>query len=244
MPKYDGLSKCAWLDNFLFFLSRRYEVSDAAGNQAQRKTRRVSVVCPETEKVCADTGEGPSCSCGGICGVDAKACAGSVSSGGAASSAAGSSQASDTSAAASGASAASASDAERTSVSISLIGMDAVRLKAGAKPYDRCPGAPSEDCDPGATATRVTPGDMTHSIIACRQRAESVLGVARPQPFAVVGLRYCGVDASKAAVYTVVFSAAFLGGLETSAQRTVVVEADCPAGEVRGGVCMGNVMRS
>lgn len=89
-----------------------------------------------------------------------------------------------------------------------------------------------EGGDPGASATRVAPGDMTARIIACGARATSVLNVPRPQPFSVVGLRYCGVNISQPATYVITFSVSHAGGPEAFAQRTVVVEADCPSGEV------------
>ena len=123
-------------------------------------------------------------------------------------------------------------------MSISLNGLDSVRLKAGSKPYDRCPGTPRDDCDAGATATRLSPGDMSSAVVACRERAEAVLGVSKPQPMVAVGLRYCGVDMAMPATYTLTFSVSYSGGPEASAQRTVVVEANCPAGEVRVGLLL------
>lgn len=181
----------------------RYDVADAAGNPAKRKTRRVSVVCPDTELLCPDTGDGLSCSCNKICGLSAAACASGaspVSSGGTSSSGSGTGTTSSTSTgttttagttqSSSSTSSSSSSttttttgsgtgsEAEPLTVSLSLQGLDVARVKAGGAPYDRCLGTATDACDAGATATRVSPGDMTAAVVACGDRALNALKIA------------------------------------------------------------------
>lgn len=64
----------------------------------------------------------------------------------------------------------------------------------------------------------------------------------RIQPFQVVGLRYCGIDVSKPATYSITFTVSFNGGAESTTQRTVVVEANCPSGEVSTGHFIGGTL--
>ena len=64
-------------------------------------------------------------------------------------------------------------------------------------------------------------------------------GVISPQPYATVGLLYCGIKTNQAGSYSVVFTVANKAGARVAVQRTVVVQPGCEDGELRcnDGTC-------
>ena len=55
--------------------------------------------------------------------------------------------------------------------------------------------------------------------------------VAVPQPYASVGLLYCGLSTSKAGTFAITFTVANRNSGRVSVQRTVVVQPECESGE-------------
>ena len=152
---------------------RRYTVIDATGNNAQALTRRVTITCPTGEVLCsgsADGGSRPHCSCSGICGLDSPTCVAiqpapltnlppPLSLGGYTVEAEGG-----------------------YSIELNLLGPSLVTLPRGSRPYHKCSGLVQQGCDAGVIATRVQFGDYSQKVVACEERARSVLGVeVRPQ---------------------------------------------------------------
>ncbi|KAG2447259.1 hypothetical protein HYH02_007999 [Chlamydomonas schloesseri] len=219
-----------------------YDVADAAGNRARTVYRRVYVACRYPEFPCplaggdgGTSGSGAtSCSVAGICGVGAAAdlsLAPAVQF----------LNMSATSTVPSGGSAATLVPR------LELLGASTVRVRAGAL-YDSCQGLGTEVCDPGANATSAAPGDLAGQVVACADRA-SAAGVAAPRPFVLVGLRYCGLDTRLPGRYKISFhlalgsstedssgssrSSELMSAAELVVYRTVLVEEECEAGEVR-----------
>lgn len=150
----------------------RYTVFDAEGNAAKSLVRWVSVVCPAGEVLCPGSSDGggtaaPHCSCAGICGLESPTC----------SRIAPAAEAALPSALELGRDG-SVEAAGGYSVALQLLGPAVVVLPLGSRPYHRCSGPVAQpDCDPGVTATRLEPGDYDHRVVACEERARSVLGV-------------------------------------------------------------------
>ena len=115
-----------------------------------------------------------------------------------------------------------------------LNGVSSVTLPAN-KTYVPCPGTLVVGCELGATATLKSAGDMNTAILACADRATASppagLGLAKLQPYAVVGLKYCGIDTTVPGTYTVTFTLQHAIQPLLSVSRQVVVQAACLAGE-------------
>ncbi|KAK3262154.1 hypothetical protein CYMTET_28973 [Cymbomonas tetramitiformis] len=114
---------------------------------------------------------------------------------------------------------------------IKLQGQEMVEVSQGMV-YAACPspegGGASVDlvCDPGAEAGDELDGDLTDRVLACSPDGTSNL-------FASVGLAGCRLDTATPGSYTLWFSLANSAGATAFAKRTVVVAAECAAGEER-----------
>ncbi len=174
------------------------------------------------DKICSDPITGAlSCGLYGICGVSvapsAAPAAPSASSAGAAAVA---------SAAATAAAAATAGPTPKPSLKV--LGDNPMFLQQYT-PYDQCIGGRTQDCDHGCTASVLQTGDSTALVVACPDDSPDPRS---PQPYSLVGLRYCRVNTSRTGQYTVTYSVTAGNPVQTvTATRTVVVQKSCAAGE-------------
>lgn len=194
-----------------------YDVKDNANppNAARTVTRRVFVVCPSPEFICPNTGGQDTqlqCSSSRICGVASTPTASTPSS-------------SNT-----------APAAALTNYSITLNGPSSVTINLGAQ-YRPCFSALNINCDLGATATLLSPGDYTNSIVAC---ANQVAPGVRLLPYPQSGLSYCSFQTTIAGTYNITFSlilgSSSTGGSSPRVNRTLIVIPECLAGEYLCGV--------
>ncbi|KAG1660944.1 hypothetical protein FOA52_005525, partial [Chlamydomonas sp. UWO 241] len=195
-----------------------YEVQDSAvpPNKAILR-RRVVVACPSGESICAGDGGVLSCSDGGICGVGGGQDGGSAP------------MSSSMAAAMAGVGGSAATTAVSGTASLAVLGTNPMRVRAGT-PYGACGGAIGMSCDPGVIATLDTPNDLHANVRACAEQAQA-LGVSAPKSYDAIGLLYCGIDVNVPGLYKVTYTVQAGSGPVASGVRTIIVEADCPAGE-------------
>ncbi|PRW20834.1 hypothetical protein C2E21_8605 [Chlorella sorokiniana] len=209
-----------------------YQAADAAGNQATPKQRRVAVVCPLGEAPCNSTsllaamsgraGSGkPYCSSqGGMCLGPTPA------------------------AAAGSAGTGTSGSAAAPLPQLELIGPEVVYVPAG-QPYSACPPSPPANllCDRGATAWQQQDGSLTPFVEACSSGSSRLL-------FAASGLSGCNISTATPGVRTVTFSVTDSLGRRATANRTLLVQQQCAAGERRcadqvtcstGGTCLADL---
>ncbi|KAG1675992.1 hypothetical protein FOA52_014236 [Chlamydomonas sp. UWO 241] len=232
-----------------------YKVQDFAvpPNTAVMR-RRVEVVCPPGEIVCTGDDGALTCSDGDICGVRGSEDAGSAVMPGSAAAAMAATRSSGDAATDLGAVANILGNGGFNSVDhhyghaiLAVLGANPARVRVGT-PYSACNGGMGTTCDAGVMATLHTPNDMRTCVIACADKARAV-GISEPMPYAAVGLMYCGINVNVPGVYKVKYTVQAGRGPLAIGIRTVIVEAECPAGEAMcttgtcssDGMCAGDL---
>lgn len=170
-----------------------YDASDAAGNRAPTKRRRVLVVCGGGEKPCEDVDNPGTFFCstgGGVCGTASLAAASAASSSaaggtgaadsavnGASSSTSSSTatspqatQQASTSSTAAAAAAGTEQQQQAAEPTLSLLGPSAMTVSQGAR-FARCVGSVTTACDPGVSASLASMGDLDGRVRACPEKA-------------------------------------------------------------------------
>lgn len=85
--------------------------------------------------------------------------------------------------------------------------------------YTRCAAATLTDCDPGASATLHSAGDLTSRVIACADTAPTLV----PRPLSLVGLQYCTrLNTSRPGSYNISFSLQWSPSATSSMQTFLV----------------------
>ena len=194
-----------------------YDVEDSAGNSARTVTRRVFVICPGSEFICPSEGGSdslPQCSVLGICGLSFSPAASPLISF--------SNQVAST-----------ATPSVLTNYSITLNGPKTIIVSLGTR-YRPCVGASNIECDLGATATLLTPGDYTNSIVACQDQVP--LG-SRLQPYPLSGLSYCSFNTSLPGNYSINYNLLVTSSPSSLVvTRSLLVLPQCQPGEYLCGL--------
>ncbi|GFR50777.1 hypothetical protein Agub_g13042 [Astrephomene gubernaculifera] len=189
-----------------------YSAIDSSGNAALVARRRVYILCTDPEFACPREGDTDplTCSTGRICGLVSSSSSSTAPS----SSATSSSSSSTTTTTTSG-------NSDSLLVPRFTLNSAATVAVAQGASYPVCRDGVTSTCEPGATATLKTSGDLNSQIRAC------ATGVRNAQPFDMVGLQYCTIDTRVPGNYSISFHLTWPSVGELILYRYIIVQELC-----------------